>query len=427
VNLKHGGTHYRLSLDKHLGRHIDNKTDAECEAEKVRVEIRADRFGKPAALPRSEVTLRQLADVYLRDYVRPQRASTHASFEGALRTICRVEVEYTTGGTLPLGDWRVADITTRAVESFRTARHAQGLGTVGTNRLLGHLRAMYGWALRTGEVDASPFTRGGQAVVKLAAERPRTRRLNADTDEEGRLLQACGSHLRAVVECALQAGMRLGEILSLQWREVVGLTVEGPSARWAPRAEIIVLGEKAKTRTERHVPISSRLRAILETRRHDPSGEPHALDAYVFGNELGQPVASIKRAWMTAVLRAHGRKPRFTKTGNFEADSRSALDEIDLHVHDLRREAGSRWLEGGVPLHVVRDWLGHTSIQQTSTYLGTTIKTQHDAMAQFEVRRVSLQQFATGVGEGHQTVPRADAVANKRPNEPAVGRESTIM
>ena len=49
-----------------------------------------------------------------------------------------------------------------------------------------------------------------------------------------------------------------------------------------------------------------------------------------------------------------------------------ALGAIDLHFHDLRREAGSRWLEGGVPLHTVKDWLGHTNISQTSTYLNAT-------------------------------------------------------
>ena len=32
-----------------------------------------------------------------------------------------------------------------------------------------------------------------------------------------------------------------------------------------------------------------------------------------------------------------------------------------------------------MPLHTIRDWLGHTNIAQTSTYLAGTAKTQHDA------------------------------------------------
>jgi integrase len=71
-----------------------------------------------------------------------------------------------------------------------------------------------------------------------------------------------------------------------------------------------------------------------------------------------------------------------------------------LHFHDLRRDAGSRWLEGGVPLHVVRDWLAHTNIAQTSSYLAGTVETQHGAMAQFEARRAALQKIATGSGKG---------------------------
>ena len=113
-------------------------------------------------------------------------------------------------------------------------------------------------------------------------------------------------------------------------------------------------------------------------RRFDPVGAPLLLDSYVFGNEIGERVKSHKRAWNTAVLKAHGYDPTYTKTVNLIATrSRAALATIDLHFHDLRREAGSRWLEGGVPLHTIRDWLGHTSIAQTSAYQAGTMKTQH--------------------------------------------------
>ena len=103
---------------------------------------------------------------------------------------------------------------------------------------------------------------------------------------------------------------------------------------------------------------------------------------------------------MRAVLKAHGIKPGYTKTMNLDAPSRAAFRQINLHFHDLRREAGSRWLDGGVPLHVVRDWLGHSNISQTSTYLSGTAQTQHDAMAAYEKRACNL--LATDVGTGGQ-------------------------
>lgn len=50
--------------------------------------------------------------------------------------------------------------------------------------------------------------------------------------------------------------------------------------------------------------------------------------------------------------------------GKLAQESRTALRAIDLHFHDLRHEAGSRWLEAGMPLHHVKELLGHANISQ---------------------------------------------------------------
>lgn len=184
---------------------------------------------------------------------------------------------------------------------------------------------------------------------------------------------------------------------------------------------------KTKTRRDRRIPISSRLKGIVELRCLDPDGKPHAGDRYVFGNEIGQQVADVKRAWMTAVLKAHGHKPTFTETANLSAESRETFDAIDLHLHDLRREAGSRWLEGGVPLHTIRDWLGHTSIAQTSTYLAGTIQTQHDAMRAFEEGIGRLQRIATGSKTGGRKRESSTGRPDRKPNKTAVDHEPAIM
>jgi len=196
---------------------------------------------------------------------------------------------------------------------------------------------------------------------------------------------------------------------------------------WAPKAQLFLPASKTKTKRDRRIPISSRLRNILEMRRFDPAGQPLPAIAFVFGNAIGQRVDSTKRAWLSAVLKAHGHKVTLTKTCNLTPECRAALDTIDLHFHDLRREAGSRWLEGGVPLHTVRDWLGHTSIAQTSTYLAGTIQTQHDAMTQYEERRAALQPFATGSETGGRKSPQSAASREKKLNKTAVGREPAIM
>ena len=64
--------------------------------------------------------------------------------------------------------------------------------------------------------------------------------------------------------------------------------------------------------------------------------------------------------------------------------------------HDLRREAGSRWLDAGLPLHTIQRWLGHANIAQTSTYLAVTDQGQHEAMARFDAQRPSAPPFPVG-------------------------------
>jgi hypothetical protein len=173
--------------------------------------------------------------------------------------------------------------------------------------------------------------------------------------------------------------------------------------------------------------LSSARSTIFEMRRFDPKGAPIPLDAYVFGTTIGTRIKDIGRAWENTVLRSHGHTPAFTETCNLTPESRAALTAIDLHFHDLRREAGSRRLEGGVPLHTVKDWLGHTNISQTSTYLGTTMKTQHDAMAAFETHRAALQKLATAAQKGGRRRTRTAKTQAGKPNKTTVGREPAIM
>lgn len=414
---------YRFSLDRHLGRHIDSKSEAEDEAAKIRMSIKAGTFGKPVS--NDSMTLQQLTDTYLERYVDIERAARRAAYAGLLNTICRTELPRPTGGSAALGTWRLADIVTDTVLRFREVRRAAGSGLVGTNRHLGMLRAMFNWAIGAGYVDTSPFQRGTKAVVKLAKETSRNRRL--DTDEERRLLAQCSPHLRAIVVAAIDTGMRRGEILSLQWKQIEGLRFKDDAVSWLPKAEVVLLAEKTKTRRHRRVPISSRLRAILEMRYLDPAGKPMPGDAFVFGTEIGTRLLGFRRAWHTAVLRAHGHTPTYTKTANLTPGSRAALNAVDLHFHDLRREAGSRWLDGGVPLHTIRDWLGHTNISQTSTYLAGTSATQHDAMARFEAHQAALQRIATEAGTAHHNRASSAAGEEEKLSKNTVSVETAIM
>jgi len=451
----------KKNLDDVVGHHVTSKTEAENEVERLRTALRAgelvivkrpvvDTAGVQARYPNGELryrleiaapapvdepkretlTLERLLHKYVAEYVTHERPRSLAIVGYQVKTICTTPLElFATDDVRAFGDWHVRDVTTGAIEQYRNARRGSRVvtvidkhgeerrrrkgGTTATNRELALLRAAFNWAIRTGWVDQTPFKRNTETVVKLTHEANRRRRLEGEECE--RLLAACDPilrnpktrepmfpqprpRLRPLVEAAIESGCRVGELLSLQWWQVKDVDVDGASP-W-----LDLPASKTKTKRDRVVPVSSRLKAILEMRRNDPDGEPHKPQAFVFGNEVGERTASIKTAWRLTCRRA-------------------GIE--DLHFHDLRREAGSRWLEGGVPLQVVRDWLGHANISQTSTYLGSTAMGQQEAMRRFEemrslraMRQAALEEEKRKGNNGIDTRPGRgprDTDTNKNP------------
>jgi integrase len=317
------------------------------------------------------------------------------AIECHINALKRAEIPASHGHTVKLADKPVADITPDDIESVRRAqrqamkqalghraqwdaeaaeRAKQGKamdrprprlmrkgGEVGINRLLARARGLFGWAKRRGIIIASPFGVKGEPIITLEsrAEDPRDRRLQPG--EEAALLNHAGSHLQALIIAALQTGARLGELLGLQWRDVEHVT--GPKGPPIPRFIVLPAG-KTKTYQTRRLPVTARLAAVLEMRRTAPDGKPLGPDAFVFGSEVGEQIASIKTAW-----RATCRRARIE----------------NLHFHDLRREFASRLRETpGNTDHEVRDWLGHSNITTTSRYLKSTPLTLERAMKRFE-------------------------------------------
>jgi integrase len=141
------------------------------------------------------------------------------------------------------------------------------------------------------------------------------------------------------------------------------------------RNELTIRAEKAKDGETRTLPISARLKAVLEMIKVAPDGKERSPAGYVFGDDVGGHVADPKKAWATACRNA---------------------GITELHFHDLRHEAGSRFLEAGWPLHNVQEMLGHADLKQTSTYLNVTRVGLQDSMKRF------------GTAPLHSVAPEAD-------------------
>ena len=366
---------YRDNLDKLIGRHSGDFMTAKDEARRA-IDAKLQGRDPKDLVPDDDPTVVQLLADYLRDKPRTDAKQAHWQ----IGPIVRLKLQ-SPAGPRPLGEWRLSAITTETLREFQRAPPL-----VAGNRDLALLRAAFNYAVLKGLVPRSPFRVGDVAVVKLRREEGRSRRLQPGEAER---LFAQARTLTPIITALLETGCRIGELLSLQWHQI----------RFVPRAEIFLPAQKTKAKKDRRVPISSVLRPVLDARRQDPAGDPLPSEAYVFGNEIGERRASIKSAWRFLCQRAQ---------------------IANLHVHDLRREAGTRWMDAGVPLATIQRWLGHPNIAQTSTYLGASIGGDEQDMHAFEARigrRSELTQIDIPASEEGRKATQSDARTSQIPKK----------
>lgn len=241
----------------------------------------------------------------------PFKPRTLRGYEEALRLRVLPEL-----GALPL----------REVSRAQLQRFARGLtGNPATirNTLL-PVRAIYRWALAEGEVATNP-TLG----IELPAVRGKRERA-VNPSEASALIEHAPEADRALWATALYAGLRLGELQALRWRN---LDFERGLIRversWDAREGEIEPKSRAGRRS---VPMPGALREHLP--------EPGDPDALVFGRSGGRPfdggsiTKRARRAWEAAKLNP-------------------------ITLHEARHSYASMLIEGG-----------HANAKALSTYLG---------------------------------------------------------
>lgn len=309
-------------------------------------------------------------------------------------------------GEYDFGDKPLGAVTEDDVEAFFVCLRRKGRAASTLNKYVQLVKAMFRWAVKKGYLSRNPIAESD--TIRREQMARRSRRLAPDVfnekgdleraGEERRLLTVASPLLHRLIIGALETGCRRGELLNLAWRDV-NLT----------RKELTVRAELAKSRKQRILPVSARLAAVLEMARTDPASQQFPPEANVFGDAVGRKVISIKRAWETAVLKAHGYTPAWTSSNKLSATSRAALRAINLHFHDLRHEAGSRLLEQGWPLHHVQEMLGHANVSQTSTYLNATRIGLQDSMRRFDEAGSRCNPVAIELATEHPPDCNADS------------------
>jgi integrase len=297
------------------------------------------RDGRPAPPPppKPEVpTLAEFASTFI-DASRAlvQKASTVEAKNSALRT-----------HLIPaLGGKRLDAIDAAAIAGLTSALLAKKLTAKTRNNVMTVLRGVLKLAREHGHIAVLPEIR--LARVKL----PEMTRYT--DDEYDRLLDAAASFDRRAhlaILLAADAGLRLGEILSLRWTSVdlarATLTIGLNTWRGI---------EDSPKGSKRHlVPLTSKLRAALE---RAPRRGPRVIESQ------GHPVDAhhIGRLMRTATTLA-GLPPT-------------------EGVHKLRHTYCSRLADAGAPPEAIRRLARHTTMAVTQRYLHASDATLERAVA----------------------------------------------
>ncbi|HEX8147796.1 MAG TPA: site-specific integrase [Pyrinomonadaceae bacterium] len=223
------------------------------------------------------------------------------------------------------------------------------------------LSSIFIMAIRERVTHSNPCDELPKSVrSKIPARRKRNRVLSADEEHRlfGEGLTGRREHLREPVEVALYTGMRRGEVLGLKPEHVNlervprSFVVKGEA--WVIRPGWLLI-EKSKNGKPRTIPMSGRVRRVIEQLCAEAT-----LGGYVFESiRTGRKITDVKRGFTSACAEA-------------------GIE--NLTFHDLRHTWSTRAAEMGVPEHVRRDIMGHSSQSMTGDYTHATPEAMEEAM-----------------------------------------------
>jgi len=268
-------------------------------------------------------------------------------------------------------DIPVRDVNQSLARKYRQERydHNPSLKPATVNRDLSVFRRVLNWGVEEGILSANPPGR-----LHMERER-RVKRPVMSLREERLLLAKAPEHLRRIIRCALDTGMRRGEIFGERWEDVD-----------FDNRIIHVTHSKTPEGEARDIPLTNALYETLLAMRRSQGP--------VFTYQ-GDAIKIVKTTWASSLRRAGLRHFRF---------------------HDLRHTANTRMMLAGVLQEVRREILGHTSRRSRDVndrYTQIELPEKRDAIrkleAWLEVQAHALEQEATAApSSASATQPSAD-------------------
>jgi integrase len=276
---------------------------------------------------------------------------------------------------VPYFDRRLlSEITTKLIEDYKgqrrrsyscRGRKRQRVSAATVNRELCCVKVVLRKATEWGRLETSPAR-----DVRAFKETNKEPRL-IEQEEVARLLQELPDHLRGLIACVVNAGLRRAELFFLRWEDI----------DWK-RAELTVASREehhTKNYESRRIPMNDALceELRLHKRDHIIVGSP-----YVFANRNrhGKPYTDIREPLRAAAKRA------------------GIQDDIGLH--QLRHAFCSHALMSGIDPRTVQKWMGHKDLKTTLRYAHVSPDHEREAIQKLSYQTEQPEDAAGLVAAG---------------------------
>jgi integrase len=311
-----------------------NKRVAQQIYEAWRVEIAQGRFDLLKKAPE----LKDWAEKYLKSVDHP---NTRRRYKSSMENLIAFFG----------GDSRLDHVSTARIEQFKQERREAGVKAGTINRDLRFLAQAMKQAVRERFLARSPFE---LTKFFLNESRDRKKPYIISWEEEEKILSVARPKIRVLVVLGIETGMRTGEMLRLQWKDIDFLN------------DVIHI-EKSKTASGiRSVPMSDRCRTELMRWRNLIGN----FSEWVFPNFSNRrhPLQGGRKAWASTLKNAG--IPFFP-------------------IYYLRHTFASRLTSAGVSTLTIAQMLGHSTTQLVPRYAQVMDKNRLDAVKKLKSLRQS--------------------------------------
>jgi integrase len=221
-----------------------------------------------------------------------------------------------------MGNVALVSIGDHAVEDLIRKLEATGIAVATINRYLATLKTILKHHRLQGDFIKLRKEKNGR--IRVLSKEEEVRAVELLRGAEGK--KAYYVDAADMVLVLVDTGMRLSELLNLKYEDINF------------QANLISIWVNKGDRP-RSIPMTGRVRCIMEERQHVGVVKPFSIS-----------IDQAERCW------------------KFVRAEMGLINDSEFVLHALRHTCASRLINAGVHLYVVKEWLGHSSIQITERY-----------------------------------------------------------